>query len=255
MPSKYTDEIENSSCDLEGFLILTKKKYFSLEQKLEILDEAKKSSLNKAAKIYQISVKTISTWKLKLKYQGVSGLKHNHQNQHYSESEKKTLVKIFKSSNESALVFAVKHGISSDRSLREWVIKYNGSNLKGTIPRKRDFIMPGRKTTFEERLLIIENLIQHDVDYKWAADKYHVSYQQVYGWYQKFRKSNNDPQSLRDRRGKAKPEDEWTELDQLRAQNRLLKAQLLRKEMADAYAKKVMEIRNREGSDNGQLKS
>lgn len=115
--------------------------------------------------------------------------------------------------------------------------------------------MPGRKTTFEERLLIIENLIQHDVDYKWAADKYHVSYQQVYGWYQKFSKSNNDPQSLRDRRCKAKPEDEWTELDQLRAQNRLLKAQLLRKEMADAYAKKVMEIRNWEGSDNGQLKS
>ena len=90
-------------------------------------------------RIYQISVKTIRTWKLKLEYQGVGGLKHNHQNQHYSESEKKTLVKIFKSSNESALVFAVKHGISSDRSLREWVIKYNGSNLKGTIPRKRDF--------------------------------------------------------------------------------------------------------------------
>ena len=47
---------------------MTKKKYFSLEQKLEILDEAKNSSLNKAAKIYQISVKTIRTWKLKLEY-------------------------------------------------------------------------------------------------------------------------------------------------------------------------------------------
>ena len=41
--------------------------------------------------------------------------------------------------------------------------------------------MPGRKTTFEERLSIIEDLIKHDVNYSWAVDKYHASYQQVYG--------------------------------------------------------------------------
>ena len=115
--------------------------------------------------------------------------------------------------------------------------------------------MPGRKTTFEERLSIIEELIKHDLNYNWAVDKYHVSYQQVYGWYQKFHKSGNDPQSLRDRRGKAKPQEEWTEIDQLRAQNRLLKAQLLRNEMTDEYAKKVMEIRNREVSGNKRSKN
>lgn len=114
----------------------------------------------------QISVKTIRTWKLKLEYQSVGRLKHNHQNQDYLEFEKKTLVKIFNSSNESPLVVAVKHESSSDRSLCEWIIKYNGSNLNGNIPRKRDFIIPGRKNTFEERLLIIENLIWYDVDYK-----------------------------------------------------------------------------------------
>ena len=38
----------------------------------------------------------------------------------------------------------------------------------------------------------------------------------------------------------AKPshQKEWTEIDQLKAENRLLKAQLLRKEMEEAYAKK-----------------
>ena len=114
--------------------------------------------------------------------------------------------------------------------------------------------MPGRKTTFEERLSIIEELIKHDVNYNWAVEKYNVSYQQVYGWYQKYRKSGNDPQSLRDRRGKAKPQKEWTEIDQLKAENRLLKAQLLRKEMEEAYAKKVMEIRNREANDSSNNK-
>lgn len=114
--------------------------------------------------------------------------------------------------------------------------------------------MPGRKTTFEERLSIIEDLIKHDVNYSWAVDKYHVSYQQVYGWYQKYRKSGNDPQSLRDRRGKAKPKAEWTELDKLRAENRLLKAEMKRNEMEVAFAKKLIEIRNREAKSSSNNK-
>ena len=48
--------------------------------------------------------------------------------------------------------------------------------------------MSGRKTDFEERLTIIEELIRHDVNYSWAVEKYHISYQLVYGWYQKYHK-------------------------------------------------------------------
>ena len=44
------------------------------------------------------------------------------------------------------------------------------------------------------------------------------------------------------------------EVDRLKAENRLLKAQLLRKEMEDAYSKKVMEIRNREANDSSNNK-
>ena len=106
--------------------------------------------------------------------------------------------------------------------------------------------MSGRKTDFEERLTIIEELIKHDVNYNWAVEKYHISYQQVYGWYQKYRKSGNDPESLRDRRGKAKPEEKWTEVDRLKAENRLLRAQLEKQEMEIAFAKKLTDICNRE---------
>ena len=106
-------------------------------------------------------------------------------------------------------LFAIKHGLRSQRQLEQWIIRYNESNLKAYTPRKRDSKMSGRKTDFEERLTIIEELIKHDVNYNWAVEKYHISYQQVYGWYQKYRKSGNDPESLRDRRGKAKPEEKW----------------------------------------------
>ena len=48
------------------------------------------------------------------------------------------------------------------------------------MPRKQDSKMSGRKTSFEERLNIIEELIKHDVNYNWTAEKYQVSYQQFY---------------------------------------------------------------------------
>lgn len=114
--------------------------------------------------------------------------------------------------------------------------------------------MTGRKTTLEERLKIIEELIKHDVNYNWAAEEYQVSYQQVYGWYQKYRKSGNAPESLRDRQGKAKPDKDWTEVDRLKAENRLLKAQLKNREMEIAFAKKLVEIRNREVNEGHSFK-
>ena len=61
----------------------------------------------------------------------------------------------------------------------------------------------------------------------------------VQGWYQKYRKSGNDPESLRDRRGKAKPEEKWTEVDRLKAENRLLRAQLEKQKIEIAFAKKI----------------
>ena len=114
--------------------------------------------------------------------------------------------------------------------------------------------MTGRKTTFEERLTIIEELIKHDLNYNWAVEHYNVSYQQVYGWYRKYKQSGNNPESLRDRRGKAKPKSEWTEADRLKAENRLLKAKLKQQEIEIAFAKKLVEIRNREAKKRTNTK-
>ena len=123
---------------------------------------------------------------------------------------------------------------------------YNESILEDHRSGKRDSGMKGRKTTFDERLEIIEQLIRHDVDYKWAAEHYNVSYNQVYEWYRKYTGSGNNPESLRDRRGKAKPESEFTELDRVKMENKLLKARLHQQEMEIAFAKKFVEISNRE---------
>ena len=234
---------------LGGHFSMARKLKFSAEEKLLILNELSHSSVKEVTGKYSVSDTTILHWQLLYKYQGIDGLQSTHHNRSYSREFKQALVQQYQKSTDSLEIFAIKNGLKSKTQLSNWIIQYNGSKLTAYTPRKRDSIMPGRKTTFEERLSIIEELIKHDIDYNWAVNKYHVSYQQVYGWYQKYRKSGNDPQSLRDRRGKAKPKEAWTEADQLKAENRLLKAQLLRKEMESAYAKKVMGIRNREVND------
>ncbi len=58
MPSKYTDEIENSSYTWGVFYMSRKSKY-SAEQKLAILNELTCNSISEVAKKYAVGKKTI----------------------------------------------------------------------------------------------------------------------------------------------------------------------------------------------------
>lgn len=58
----------------------------------------------------------------------------------------------------------------------------------------------GRKTTLEERLKIVQFTLDNQKDYQSAAEKYQVSYQQVYGWVRKYELDGKD--GLLDRRGR-----------------------------------------------------
>ena len=50
---------------------------------------------------------------------------------------------------------------------------------------------------------------------------------------------------LKDKRGRTKPEEEMTELEKLKAENRMLKAKLERKELENLFLKKLDEIERR----------
>ena len=101
----------------------------------------------------------------------------------------------------------------------------------------------GRKTTLQERIDIVTDHIESGMSYAGTAEKYDVSYQQVYQWIQKYKE--NGVNGLVDRRGHAKPVEEMTEIERLQAENRLLKAQLERKELENIFLKKVDEIERR----------
>ena len=99
----------------------------------------------------------------------------------------------------------------------------------------------GRKTTQEERAQIVAFCIEHGKDYGLTVETYQVSYQQIYSWVRKYEASGVD--GLVDRRGKDKPEEELTEAERLRQENRMLQAKLRDKEMEIALLKKLRELR------------
>ena len=99
----------------------------------------------------------------------------------------------------------------------------------------------GRKTTQEERAQIVAFCIEHGKDYGLTVETYQVSYQQIYSWVRKYEARGVD--GLVDRRGKAKPEEELTEAERLRQENRMLQAKLRDKEMEIALLKKLRELR------------
>ena len=103
----------------------------------------------------------------------------------------------------------------------------------------------GRKTTFEERIEIVQYCIAHDHNYAETSEKYQVSYQQARNYTIKYETGGVD--TLRDNRGKRKNPDEFSELERLRAEVKLLKAQKDRAEMEVSFLKKLEEIERRRG--------
>jgi transposase-like protein len=101
----------------------------------------------------------------------------------------------------------------------------------------------GRKTTYDERIEIVKYCIEHQNNYAETAEKYQVSYQQVYKWLTKY--ENSGVAALQDRRGRRKHETEMSEIEKLRAQNKLLEAQNRRQQMEIDFLKKLEEIERR----------
>lgn len=134
--------------------------------------------------------------------------------------------------------------IPAREQVRRWVKMYNDHSLKASPGGKEKMTMTkGRKTTLQERIDIVTDHIQSGLSYAETAEKYGVSYQQVYQWIQKYKANGVD--GLVDRRGRSKPIEEMTELEKLQAENKLLKAQLERKELENIFLKKVDEIERR----------
>lgn len=139
-----------------------------------------------------------------------------------------------------------KYNIRSKSKLQLWIKKYNShEDLKSSRTGENVIMTKGRKTTFEERVEIVQYCIAHDHNYAKTAKQYHVSYQQARSYTVKYETSGVE--ALRDNRGKRKNLDEMNELEKLRAEVKILKAEKERAEMEASFLKKLDEVERRRG--------
>lgn len=99
----------------------------------------------------------------------------------------------------------------------------------------------GRKTSQEERAEIVAFCIENNKNYTLTVEKYNISYQQIYSWVRKY--EINGVEGLIDHRGKSKKQEDLTEADRLRMENKILQAKLKDQEMKIKLLKKLRELR------------
>ena len=204
-----------------------------------------KDSINSIAKRLDITFQAFKQWVNNYEAMGADAFMTCH-NKHYSKAEKEQAVAAYLADEGSHMDICKKYKIHSTTQLRRWIKKYNGhEELKASGTGGLTIMTKGRKTSFEERIEIVEYCIAHDHNYTVTAEKYEISYQQARNYTVKYEDGGVD--ALQDRRGKRKSEVMMSELERLRAEVKLLKAEKKRAEMEASFLKKLDEIERRRG--------
>lgn len=165
---------------------------------------------------------------------------------HYPAELKYSAVNDYLTGKGSLRDICRKYKIKSETQLLKWIMKYNGhEELKTSGTGGNAIMTKGRKTTFDERVEIVQYCIAHGHNYTETSEKYQVSYQQARNYTVKY--ESGGIEALKDNRGKRKNVDEMSELEKLRAEVKILRAEKQRAEMEASFLKKLEEIERRRG--------
>lgn len=221
---------------------------FSYEEKVKIVSAYIDGTYGflEICRRYNINQGSLKTWKRLYDTFGWSGLKTGSKGSYYSKETKESAVKDYLSMELTVPEILKKYQIRSETQLRRWIKKYNGHEvLKSSGTGGNNIMTKGRKTTFDERIEIVQYCIAHDHNYAETAEKYQISYQQARSYTVKY--ESNGVEALRDNRGRRKSPDAMNELEKLRAEVKILRAEKERAEMEVAFLKKLEEIERRRG--------
>ena len=218
----------------------------SYEERLDAVEKYLRHdcSMNELSKQLKVARTTVKRWIARYQSIGSEGLQDSCKNQPYSSTLKEAVVLEYLSGHNSQLELCGKYGMKSTRQLRNWIAKYNGhEKLKSSGIGGLSIMTHGRKTSYEERVEIVQYCIEQQNNYAETAQKYHVSYQQVYSWTTKF--ETQGIEALQDKRGKRKPLEKMSEFEKLKAENKLLEAKNKSQQMEIDFLKKLEEIERR----------
>ncbi len=227
------------------------KRAFSKEFKLGLIKEHDEEGVSfyKLDKDNHLAFGTVRKWKTAYIKYGEDGLvQRNCMLCQYSAGLKQQVVEEYLAGGVSLHDLAHKYGIRAESTVLNWIRLYNKhEELTDSRPERGKYLMvkkiKPRKTTQDERIKIVEYCIANAKNYARTAEKFKCSYGQVYSWVKKYEVQGVD--GLCDRRGKNKPAAELTEIEKLKAENRLLKAQTKQKQMEIDFLKKLDAVERR----------
>ncbi|WP_252243202.1 MULTISPECIES: transposase [unclassified Clostridium] len=215
-----------------------RKSKVSSEVKFKVVQEYLEGLKTMSQITYELDINysTIQEWVRKYKQFGIKGLLTERTNTKYSDEIKTRAINDFYNSNGSLRDICIQYNISSHSILRKWIKQNTCDTINSSYSVKGAVNMnKGRKTTYEERIEIVSFCIANSNDYKLTADKFNVSYQQVYSWIKKYRE--NGYSALVDRRGKHKTLDELAESEKYFLELKLLKADNRKLKMENDFLK------------------
>jgi len=223
---------------------------FTPEEKLAIIMGLSTTELTKTAylRLHGVDQQGVKRWKDIYKKDGLKGLEERNNWTHYSKKTKQQAIAAYLNNEGSLIDISNRFGLRSTTQLRDWIKKfqYNGGTNKSlaATPSRKQVRNMSRKTTFEERIEIVEYVTAGKHSYNQTSEHFKVSYQQVRSWVLKSK--GNGYVALKDGRGRTKPVKEMTEVERLQLENRQLKAKLKEQEVLDLFAKKFRELQNKE---------
>ncbi|AEY67957.1 helix-turn-helix domain-containing protein [Clostridium sp. BNL1100] len=194
-----------------------------------------KEPVRHVANLIGVNHITLKEWIRNYKVLGIAALSTTHKRPIYSDELKESAVKDYLNGIGSQESLCLKYSILAKSTLRNWILKYN-SHMEDSIAGGTSLMTDAHEVTYYEKFEIVRYCIEHQKNYSETAQKFNVSYHQVYSWTHKYESGGID--ALQDNRGKKKNKGEWSELEKLRAENR-------RQKMEIDFLKKLDEIERR----------
>ncbi|WP_125608466.1 helix-turn-helix domain-containing protein [Lapidilactobacillus bayanensis] len=223
---------------------MSRSKFTALE-KFNLLKDYQQSGLPRAtyARQHGIGQNTLRRWLMRYQRDGIEGLEEAKKNIHYSKELKHTVVFAYLNGEGTLEEVANKYGLRNSTQAKVWVDKYNGDKPLTASPSRKQVPTMRKKTTFEERIEVVEYVVKHKHSYTEAAEHFQVSYQQARSWVLKAKDGGYEV--LVDNRGHHKDESELTDLDKANLRIRQLEAELKDKELVEQFAKKLLELQRK----------
>ncbi|MDD2218103.1 MAG: transposase [Eubacteriales bacterium] len=224
-----------------------RKAKYSKEVKIKACQdyEQGKGGFKSIAKSIGAGKTTVRMWYLRYKEHGPDAFETSNRNRFYSKEFKTSVIKEYGSGKHSLSDLSAKYNIATG-VIGGWVNKwYNGIEIKDYDPKGDVYTMKSRKTTYEERLEIVKWVIENNMSYKDAADKYSITYALVYKWTKAY--IDKGPEALKYQKRGPKPKSEidesnLTEVEKLKIELEKEKALRKRREFELEVLKKKEEF-------------